>query len=171
MISQPKHHVPLLPHEAAEKVFGLAILIMQAMSTEMRQTATGTLYGQMSVLLYIYHAPMTQRDLAQSLNVSGPTISGSVDALETRGWVVRERDAADRRVVWVRITPDGRATVDAMAALFESRLAAAYRTLTPDEQHALAIGLDALATLFTRLMAHAGDGVAEPKAQSPPGAP
>ncbi len=47
------------------------------------------------------------RDVAERCYVSAATVTGVVDTLERDGLVARERDTADRRVVRVRLTPEG----------------------------------------------------------------
>lgn len=52
------------------------------------------------------HGPLTLSELASRLGVTPPAATALVDKLETMYWVERVRDAADRRVVWVRLTPE-----------------------------------------------------------------
>ena len=60
------------------------------------------------------------RLLRETLVTSG-TMTNRVDRLAARGFVVRSPDPSDRRGVIVRLTPEGRETVD---AAFEELLAA-----------------------------------------------
>ncbi len=56
--------------------------------------------------------------LVQETLVTSGTMTNRVDRLVRRGWVERSPDPRDRRGVIVRLSPDGRATVDgAMAGL------------------------------------------------------
>jgi DNA-binding MarR family transcriptional regulator len=52
---------------------------------------------------------LTQREIAQRVNVLEPTIVATIDALEAAGWVERERSATDRRKTHVKLTDAGRA--------------------------------------------------------------
>jgi MarR family transcriptional regulator for hemolysin len=65
------------------------------------------------------NGPMIQRDLADSLDVSGQTLTRQVDRLVSSGWLQRTEVATDRRAVLLEITPEG----DAL----HTRLAAAAR--------------------------------------------
>ncbi|MFT4008664.1 MAG: MarR family transcriptional regulator [Nocardioidaceae bacterium] len=47
------------------------------------------------------------RHVAESADISKATLTGVVKTLEGRGLLVREGDAADRRLVRLRLTPDG----------------------------------------------------------------
>jgi DNA-binding MarR family transcriptional regulator len=59
--------------------------------------------------------------LAESMGVSLPTMSRAVDGLFERGFLLREEDAADRRVKRLRLTEEGRRVP---LALNEARLSA-----------------------------------------------
>ncbi|WP_165491796.1 MarR family winged helix-turn-helix transcriptional regulator [Egibacter rhizosphaerae] len=48
--------------------------------------------------------PMTMGELADSLGLSTPALTGRIDRLEQRGWVQRVRSADDRRRIQLRIT-------------------------------------------------------------------
>lgn len=50
---------------------------------------------------------LTMGELSRRNGITEKTITGIVDRLEARSLVIRERDAVDRRVVRVRLTPDG----------------------------------------------------------------
>src|SRR5689334_6708195 len=48
------------------------------------------------------HGPLSPTALARRAGVHPATMTGILDRLEKGGWVVRERDPADRRAVLVR---------------------------------------------------------------------
>jgi DNA-binding MarR family transcriptional regulator len=50
----------------------------------------------------------THAELARRCFFTPATLTGVVDTLEKAGYVRRERDESDRRVVWLVITEDGR---------------------------------------------------------------
>jgi DNA-binding MarR family transcriptional regulator len=56
----------------------------------------------------------THADLARRMWLAPATLTGIVDTLEKAGYVRRERDGADRRVVWLVLTEDGRDRVKAI---------------------------------------------------------
>jgi DNA-binding MarR family transcriptional regulator len=53
----------------------------------------------------------THAELARRCMISPATLTGVVDTLERAGYVRRERDAADRRVVWLVVTEAGQQRV------------------------------------------------------------
>ncbi len=56
----------------------------------------------------------TVRELARRLGVTPAAVSLLVDRMEEHGFVERVRDEDDRRVVWVRLTPNAAAIVAVM---------------------------------------------------------
>jgi DNA-binding MarR family transcriptional regulator len=55
---------------------------------------------------------LTQREVAERCYVTPATVTGVVDTLEREGLVTRERGTEDRRVVRVRLTPEGTERLD-----------------------------------------------------------
>ncbi|RMF44469.1 MAG: MarR family transcriptional regulator [Planctomycetota bacterium] len=53
-------------------------------------------------------APLPSLEIAQRMIQAVPAITGLIDRLEAAGLVQRQRSTSDRRVVFVRITPQGR---------------------------------------------------------------
>ena len=64
--------------------------------------------------------------LARETELSTGAMTNRIDGLEARSLVVREADAEDRRAVIVRLTPEGRKTID---AAIHHRLEAAQESL------------------------------------------
>lgn len=56
------------------------------------------------VLKQISDAPKTIGQISKSIGLSYSTVSGIIDRLERDGWVMRIRDDADRRVIWIQNT-------------------------------------------------------------------
>lgn len=89
------------------------------------------------------------RHLAMDVNVTKGSLTGVLDTLERRGYVQRERRTEDRRLVVVRLTPEGRALIRDVFPRFnkqEQRIAA---VLTDDERAALTSGLRRIVREFT----------------------
>ena len=53
------------------------------------------------------HAGLALGDLSRKMYLHPSTVTGVIDRLESKGYVVRDRDSADRRVVKVKLTPAG----------------------------------------------------------------
>ncbi|MEL6239560.1 MAG: MarR family transcriptional regulator [Pseudomonadota bacterium] len=68
----------------------------------------GLTYPQYLVMLTLWqNHPLAGKDIAERLNLSANAISPLLDRLEESGFVTRERDAVDRRVVHVALTDRG----------------------------------------------------------------
>jgi MarR family 2-MHQ and catechol resistance regulon transcriptional repressor len=83
---------------------------------------------QFGVLEALHHiGPLCQSELAEKLLKSGGNLTLVVDNLEKAGYVLRERDPADRRFVVVKLTPKGQAFI---AALFPKVVANVTREMS-----------------------------------------
>lgn len=61
---------------------------------------------QLQVLALLRAVPgTTGQQLAESMGVSTPTMSGIVDRIASKGWLEREHDPQDRRRVLLHLTP------------------------------------------------------------------
>jgi DNA-binding MarR family transcriptional regulator len=59
------------------------------------------------------------RDIGRECDMLASTATGVIDRLEQHGYVRRERDGDDRRVVWVELTDAGRRVQSAIPAMGE----------------------------------------------------
>ena len=100
--------------------------------------ARGLTMGQFGVLESLLHlGPMCQHALAQKLLRSGGNITLVIDNLEKHGWVRRERQEDDRRMVVIHLTQPGRCLIK---RVFPDHAAAIERelgSLAPREQEDL----------------------------------
>jgi len=80
-------------------------------------------------------------ELAGRCHVSEPTVSKMLKSLEASGLVERQTDPANRRVVWVRLTPAGRTMRDELMAHFEGALAQVLAKLDDAQLTDLLVGL------------------------------
>jgi DNA-binding MarR family transcriptional regulator len=90
------------------------------------------------------HAPLTQRDLAERLELEKSTVSRLVAGLERRKLVTRHRNPHNRRFFHVALTEHGRAVIHGLAAAMLEHHARIFATMTPGERDALATGVSAL---------------------------
>lgn len=88
---------------------------------------------------------LSQQELAAALGVDKSRASRLGSVLEERGWIERVRDAANRRVYRIRLTPDGERVAEQVGAVMAQRHAAVFDAMTSEERAALAVGLAGLA--------------------------
>jgi DNA-binding MarR family transcriptional regulator len=91
--------------------------------------------------------PMSLGAVSETLGLSLPAISRSVDGLVRRGLVKREEDPRDRRSKLVTATARGRSTYERLTALRLAGIRGFVADLDPEEQRALD---DALAPVIRR---------------------
>lgn len=92
-------------------------------------------------------------ELAAHLGVTLSTMSLHVDRLVRQGYVVRERDAADRRLLALRLTEDGLRMKQAQSVLEPARVAALLARLDGESRRAALDGLALLARAADEEMA------------------
>ncbi|MBI2939720.1 MAG: MarR family transcriptional regulator [Chloroflexi bacterium] len=93
------------------------------------------------------------RDLAQALGIGQPAVSKLVDHLVERGYVRRDEDTEDRRLIWLRPTDSGQALYDRMTVTSREALRAILDTL---DERELALVTEALT-----ILARAAEGLAK----------
>jgi len=98
----------------------------------------GLTHGQFAVLEALLHlGPLNQCDLARKLLRSGGNVTVVIDNLEKRGWVRRERQKEDRRMVVVRLTPAGRRLIADTFPKHAAAITAEMGRLSIEEQETL----------------------------------
>lgn len=68
-------------------------------------------YNVLRVLCTYEGGKTTTTKVSRKMLVSGPNISALLKRLEKRGFVIRERDPNDERVIFIKITPKGTKTL------------------------------------------------------------
>ena len=91
--------------------------------------------------------PLTIGDLCTAEGVQPPTVTRIVAGLVEAGFVWREPDPADRRVAWVRATPEGAKLLARTRRRKEAYLAKRLRDLEPDRLAVLEEAADILEQL------------------------
>ncbi len=95
---------------------------------------------QIHLLLVLGDGALTMGELARRVAVTEKTITGIVDRLERDGFVRRERDPADRRVVHVALAPAGASLSSRIDAEITRKLVGFLGLLdAPDRRHLVRI--------------------------------
>jgi MarR family transcriptional regulator, 2-MHQ and catechol-resistance regulon repressor len=124
---------------------------------EKRLAADGLTLTQLGVLEAVLHkGRMTQRELGRKVLTSAGNMTDVVDKLERRGLVRRSRDPADRRVVFVDLTPQGRRLIEHVFPLHAADIASAMAGLSGRELADLDALLRRLGTEAARPAADGG---------------
>lgn len=94
--------------EAASELWSKVWSHKSAMQRDLTRGAHGEVFTLRQLM---DHGQLTPSQLADALHVSSGRISTLLSALERKGYVTRESDPDDRRVVRVRLTDAGREAV------------------------------------------------------------
>src|ERR1051326_7487535 len=112
----------------------LRLAIMRLSRRLRQQTQAPITPSQISPFSAIEGAgPVTLGDLAALERVQPPTMTRIVAALEEQGLVVRQVDAADRRIARISIAPQGKRLLDRSRSRKTAYLAQRLRGMTADE--------------------------------------
>ncbi len=125
-------------------------LVVTRLSRQLRQRAVVDLTpSQTSALAALARTgPLTLGELAGIERVQPPSITAVVTRLEEKGLVARRQDPADRRVVRVEMTKEGRKLLARSRSRKDAELDRRLRTLTDDERSTLA----AAASILERIV-------------------
>ena len=113
--------------------------MVNRLARRMRQEAdAGIGISLLSALAVIDGAGrVTLGELAASEQVQPPTMTRIAAALEERGLVVREADASDGRVAWLRLSPDGRKFLERTRGRKNAYLARRLRDYSDEDRRTL----------------------------------
>jgi MarR family 2-MHQ and catechol resistance regulon transcriptional repressor len=103
-----------------------------------RNTIGDLTWSQFAVLEAIYHlGHMTQSEISGKVLKSGSNMTTVIDNLERDGFVRRERNTNDRRVIHVHLTEAGRGKIEAVLPGHIAALVEEFKVLTASEQETL----------------------------------
>lgn len=102
-------------------------------------------YNVLRILRGAGDAGLPCRDIAERLLTKGPDVTRLVDRLEPHGFLVRARTPDDRRVVRVRLSPQGRALLDGLDEPVRQLHEAQFAGLAADSRATLIELLDRIA--------------------------
>ncbi|EGK08550.1 transcriptional regulator [Desmospora sp. 8437] len=88
-----------------------------------------------------YEGKQSLAGLSEQAGMSTSSLSGIVDRLEGMGYVERQRDQTDRRVVWIDLTPEGKAFIKGVPALNPNFLKSRLLRLPPEDIQLLILQL------------------------------
>jgi MarR family transcriptional regulator, lower aerobic nicotinate degradation pathway regulator len=128
--------VPFLLYRASQLSHSLANEMLAAVALSARQVGILTMVTELE--------PMTQKSLADALQIDRTTMVALLDDLEDKGYVARQRHPRDRRAFLVQPTDSGHAAKDAAVRILDEQQRRFLAPLTPAERAQLS-------ALLTRL--------------------
>ena len=92
--------------------------------------------------------PLTQQEILEEMGVRPGSLSELLHKLEARGYIQKEKSAADKRNYNVSLTPDGAAALEEMQAQYGAAMSDLLSGLTGEEREQLAALLEKLRGLW-----------------------
>ena len=143
--------------ETARDILEIVPLVMRTVAAELRAAGELPAPAHFGLLSILSERSRMLTELAAIQGVSLPTMSNSISAMVDRGWVRRTApDAADRRVVIIEVTANGRAALERVARAAEAHLAEVLAHLDAPARRRLHGGLGVLREVFAGKVAAMG---------------
>jgi DNA-binding MarR family transcriptional regulator len=117
----------------------------------LRRAPQGVSRSEAGVLSALSRGPRRITELADLEGHAQPTMTLLVKRLEQRGWVARDRDPADGRVVLVSLTTAGTAALEDVRAAYRRVLRDHLVALSDEQLAALQIATETLESLLDAL--------------------
>lgn len=92
--------------------------------------------GRILKILY-YYGPMTQKDLQDKLDIQPGSMSEIAAKLEHKGFLIREKDPADKRKILLSLTEAGREDMDQFRMQKKVLRTRDFEALSQEEQQSL----------------------------------
>jgi DNA-binding MarR family transcriptional regulator len=135
----------------ATEVLKLLPELGKALVENLPEHATGSRasVAQMKAVIHLAeYGPQTMTDLATGLGITTPSATGLINPLVDMGYVVRERDTRDRRVVRVQLSESSRLMADTILKQRHAEVERALEGMTPEAQANFLEGLRRLAAAY-----------------------
>jgi len=137
-----------------DQILELTVLLNDDMASDLERR--GLTRSRVHVLWLVHHrGPMTQRALADAIDVSARNITGLVDGLAQTGFITREPHPSDRRATLVTLTERGTATALNLEREHEQLARMLFGDMPGHQFDGFATGLDHVLTALRE--ATAGD--------------
>lgn len=78
--------------------------------------------------------PLSQGTLAKRLSLEKSTVSRLLSGLEKWGWIERDRNPSDRRIVEVKLTDAGKQTAESLSTARQSKFDRVMQAIPEDQQ-------------------------------------
>jgi DNA-binding MarR family transcriptional regulator len=105
--------------------------------------------AQLNCLLAIYeNGPLPPSQIARHMLVNSSTVTGVIDRLELKGLVARQRNSADRRVINIQLTNDGKEMAKAAPPPIQQRVIDGLQQMPAYELNQIILSLTKLSKML-----------------------
>ncbi len=143
------------PQECAREVLDVVPLVMREVRTQLRKHGAQLLsVPQFRTLLYISrNRGASLSDVAHHIGLTLPSMSTLIDALVTRGFLIRRTHQEDRRRMTLTITERGESTLRVARESTQTYVTELLSQLSEKEQAAVVRAMRILRQVFSREVA------------------
>lgn len=136
----------MVDEKIENQLFSSMFWLMREFGRQFRQDdPEGITPTQFHTLMLLHERHTTTlMAMAEWLQVAGPTATRTIDALARKGFLLKDRDPQDRRIVWLRLTPEGVQQYVWEAERHRGALLKLFEALSSEEQRLLTRLLDKL---------------------------
>lgn len=138
------------PDEVARTAVKIFPIMGRLMDAYMRVGEHHLSSVHFQVLTMVLSRPCTVSELAERQSISAASMSKTVMVMEERGWLSRERDKNDRRVVRLAATPAGRDVLRSVQQRSVEELTETFKNLSQEELTKIMEGMEALIRAFSQ---------------------
>ena len=90
--------------------------------------------SQASILFTLHQrSSMSQKDLAESLNMTPPSITSAIRKMEKDGYISRKQDESDQRVMRLALSEKGESCIQNVKKVAEEMRELIFRGMSPEE--------------------------------------
>ena len=137
------------PDEVARTAVKIFPLMGRLMDAYMRVGDHHLSSVHFQVLTTVLERPCTVSELAERQSISAASMSKTVMVMEERGWLSRERDETDRRVVQLAITPTGFSVMRDVESRSREYLKETFEKLSQEDLNKIYEGMETLISAFS----------------------
>lgn len=143
-----------LEHEPIEMLLHQVQHLYMRYAIKQVQSGSENFHGGQAGILFIlkFKGGMSQKELANMLHLSAPSVTAAIRKLEANGAVKREQDKQDQRIMRLTITPKGEEYVEHVIEAATKTEELAMKNMSKEEQ-----------MLLRRLLIQMRDNLAEGK--------
>lgn len=77
---------------------------------------------------------LSQRELAERIGITPPSMTVALRKMETRGYIEKEPDEKDQRIIRILLTEKGESCVDDIRTVMDEMEAVLYQNMTQEEK-------------------------------------
>ena len=155
-----------------QQMLSIFNMVMKTEEMAMKETAES---GELSVseihtLVAVgRRAPKTMSTIAQDLLINVSTLSIAINKLEKKGFVMRIRDDADRRIVRISLTEKGRAALERHEQFYYRIVDEAIRDMDNVQKRVLVRSMGHMADFFSAKLNQSAEEMEAIGAETQPG--